>query len=147
MYCPNTCVWEGADKAIYTLPDTFCIWWIKIVYSGISLPVFASRTNLTLHNISATLKMVKNVITNLDSSQAPDPDCISVVVVKKNESELSFMLAELFNMCLKESCFLDCWKVSLAVPVFKNIREGSTAKNYCTFSLVSVVSKVLKKNL
>ena len=34
--------------------------------SGISLPVFPSRTNLKLHNISITPKMVKKVITNLD---------------------------------------------------------------------------------
>ena len=36
--------------------------------SGISLPVFPSRTNLKLHNISVTPKMVKKVITNLDLS-------------------------------------------------------------------------------
>ena len=29
--------------------------------SGISLPVFHSRTNLKLHNISVTLKMIKKV--------------------------------------------------------------------------------------
>ena len=34
--------------------------------SSISLPVFPSRTNLKLHNISITPKMVKRVITNLD---------------------------------------------------------------------------------
>ena len=34
--------------------------------SGISLPVFPSRTNLKLYNISVTPKMVKKVITNLD---------------------------------------------------------------------------------
>ena len=34
--------------------------------SGISLPVFPSRTNLKLHNISITHNMVKKVIMNLD---------------------------------------------------------------------------------
>ena len=33
--------------------------------SGISLPVFPSRTNLKLHNISVTPKMVRKVVTNL----------------------------------------------------------------------------------
>ena len=33
---------------------------------GISLPVFLSRTNLKLHNISVTPKMVTTVLTNLD---------------------------------------------------------------------------------
>ena len=73
--------------------------------SGISLPVFPSRTNLKLHNISVTPKMVKKVITNLDSSKPSGPECIPVVVLKNCEPELSYILAKLFNNCLKESCF------------------------------------------
>ena len=34
------------------------------------------------------------------------PDCLAVVVLRKCEPELSYMLAELFSLCLKESCFL-----------------------------------------
>ena len=113
--------------------------------SGISLPVFPSRTNLKLHNISITPKMVKNIITNLDSPKASGPDCIPVVVLKYCEPELSYMLAELLNMCLNESCFPDCWKVSSVVHVFKNVGERSTAKNYHRVSLFSVVSKVYEK--
>ena len=64
---------------------------------------------------------------------------------KNCEPELSYILAELFNMCLKETCFLDCWKVSLLVPVFKNVGEMSTARNYHPVSLLSVVSKVFEK--
>ena len=48
-------------------------------------------------------------------------------------------------MCLKESSFPDCWKVSSVFPVFKNIGERSTAKNYRPVSLISVVSKVFEK--
>ena len=67
---------------------------------GISLCIVPSRTNLKLHNLSVTPKMVKKVIMNLD--------CILVVVLKKCEPEVSYILAELFNKCLKESCFTDC---------------------------------------
>ena len=88
--------------------------------------------------------MIKKVITNLDSSKVSGPDCISVVVLKNCELELSYILAELFNMCLKESCSPDYWKVSLVVPVFKNVGERSTAKNYHPVSL-SVASKVFEK--
>ena len=67
-----------------------------------------------------------------------------MVVLKNCEPELSYILAELFNKCLKESCFPDCWKVSSVVPVFKNVGERSTAKNYLPVSLLSVVSKVFE---
>ena len=74
--------------------------------------------------------MVKKVITNLDSSKATGPDCISAMVLKNCEPELLYIIAELFNVCLKEACFPNCWKVSYVVPVFKNVGERSTAKNY-----------------
>ena len=61
--------------------------------SGISLPALPSRTNLKLHNICVTPKMVKKVITNLDSSKASGPDCIPVVVLKNCKPELSYILA------------------------------------------------------
>ena len=79
---------------------------------------------------------------NLDLSKASGPDCIPVVVLKNCELELSYISAELFNKCLKESCFPDCWMVSSVV--FKNVGERSTAKNYCPASLLSVVSKVFE---
>ena len=68
-----------------------------------------------------------------------------MVVLKNCEPELSHVLGELFNMCFKEFCFPDCWKVSSVVPVFKNVGERSTTKNYCPVSLLSVVSKVFEK--
>ena len=82
--------------------------------------------------------MVKKVITNLDSSKASGPDSIPVVVLQNCELELSCILAEGFNMCLKEFCF------SSVVRVFKNVGERSTAKSYRPISLFSVVSKVFE---
>ena len=91
--------------------------------------------------------MIKKVIMNLDSSKVSGPDCIPVVVLKNCEPELSYILAKLFNNCLKESCSPDCWKVSSVVPVFKIVGERSAAKNYSPVSLLSVVksSKVFEK--
>ena len=89
--------------------------------------------------------MVGKVITNLDLSKTSGLDCIPLVVLKNSEPELLYIIAELFNNCLKESCFPDCWKVSSVAPVFKNIVERSTDKNYCPVSLFSVVSKVFEK--
>ena len=108
----------------------------NLVDTGISLPVFPYRTNPKLH-ISATSKMAKKIIMNLDLSK----------VLKNSEPDFSYILAELFNICLKESRFPDCWKVSSVVSVFKNIGERSTAKNHCPVSLLSVVGKVFEKHV
>ena len=114
--------------------------------SGISLTVFPSRTTLKLH-ISVTLKMIKKVITNVDSSKASGPGCIPVVVLKNCEPELSYILAELFNMCLNETCFPNCWKISSVFPVFKNVGERLQLKTTAllVFCLGSGVSKVFEK--
>ena len=64
---------------------------------------------------------------------------------KALEPEPSYILVELFKMCLKDYYFPDCWKVSPMVPVFKNLRERSTAKNYHLVSFLSVVSKIFEK--
>ena len=111
---------------------------------GISLPIFHSI--MKLHNFSVTNKMVKNVITNLNLSKASGPDCLPVVALINCKPERSYMLAELFNKCLKESLFSDCWKDSSVVPVFKNVGEKSPAKN-CPVSLLSVVRKVFEKHV
>ena len=47
-------------------------------------------------------------------------------------------------MCLKESCFPECWKVSSVVPVFENVGERCMAKNYHPVGL-SLVSKIFGK--
>ena len=49
--------------------------------------------------------------------------------------ELSYKLAELFSICLKESVF----------QIVKNVGGGLLLKKYCPVSLLSVVSKVFQK--
>ena len=67
----------------------------------VSLYLFSPfRTNLKLHDISVTPKVVKKVIMNLNLSKASGPDCIPAVVLKNSEPEHSFILAELFSKCL-----------------------------------------------
>ena len=74
---------------------------ILILMTWVSL--YPSRTNLKLYNISITPKIVKKVIMALDLSKASGPDCIPVVLLKNYEPEVSYILVDLFNMCLKES--------------------------------------------
>ena len=129
---------SGSDKAklfaeniSISNPDDSCI----------PLLAFPSRANPKLHNTPVTPKLAETVISNLHLSKVSGPDCVPVVVLKNCESELSFILPELFNLCLRESCF----KVSSFVLVFKNMREKSTPKNYHSVSLLSVVSNISEK--
>ena len=68
-----------------------------------------------------------------------------MLLLNNCELELSYILAELFNKCLKESCFPDSWKFSLAIPVSMIVGERSTTKNYHPVSLFSVVSNASEK--
>ena len=47
-------------------------------------------------------------------------------------------------MCMKESCFPNCQKVSSMVHVFKNIWESSAAENHCLASVLYVDSKIFE---
>ena len=80
---------------------------LNLVDSGISLPAFPSWTNLKVHNILVTPKLITKIITNLELSKMSGPVCLSVVILKRCEPELSYMLAEFFNVFLKISCFPD----------------------------------------
>ena len=48
-------------------------------------------------------------------------------------------------MVVQKNCEHSCWKVSLVIPLFKNVGERCTAKNYRPVSLLSVVSNVFEK--
>ena len=94
----------------------------------ISLPIFLYRTNLKLHNISITPKMVTKVIILTHARHL-------VLIVFQlwfyRTVSLNFHIYYLnSSMCLKESCFPDRWKVSSVVSVFKNVGGRSTYKNY-----------------
>ena len=56
--------------------------------SGISLPALRSRTDLKLHNLFLSPKLVQKVMTDLDFSKPFGPDCYSVLGLKN--SDLNF---------------------------------------------------------
>ena len=79
--------------------------------SDIYLPVFPCGNNQKLYIIPITPKLVNKLMINFDSSRVPGPDYIPVGVQKNCEPNLSYILALIFYMYLKESCFVDCLKV------------------------------------
>ena len=110
--------------------------------SGISSPVLASGTNLKLHNIYVTPKMVRKVVMNLDLSKASAPDCIPVVVLKNCKLELPYILAELFNKRLRSLVFHIVGRFHLWSLYLRMLGKGLLVK---TTTLLSVVSQVFEK--
>ena len=70
------------------------------------------------------------------------------MVLNNHEPELSYKYSLIFfHICLEECCFLDYWKGSSVVPVFKDVGESSTSKNSHRVSLLSVDSKIFEKRV
>lgn len=63
------------------------------------------------------------------------------------ETEALSIVVKIIHYCFKESCFPDCRKVSSVFFAFKNVGERSVVKNYCSLSLLSVVSICFEKLL
>lgn len=85
--------------------------------------------------------MVKKAIADLDSSKASGLNYIPVVVLKNLETELWYILADLFRSFI----FLNCWKVLHVIFVFKNLCERSVAKNYHPMIVPSIAWKIFEK--
>lgn len=68
---------------------------------GICLPIYFPRSNLKLHNITLTPKVIKKVSTNL----VPLRHLVLIVSGGSESRKGSYTLANIFNMYLKE----DCW--------------------------------------
>ena len=108
-------------------------------------PIFSFKTNLKWHSISLTSNLIRKVITNSYSSKVSSSNYIPVVVLKNCKTELSYVLDEIFNMCLKKSYFPNCLKILSTVSIFNNVGERSNAKYYCLNSCLSVGSKIFEK--
>ena len=77
-------------------------------------------------------------ITNLYSSKEFGPDCIPKMVLKTYEPELSYILAELFNMGLKEC----------VIPLFKMLERGLQLKNtVLLFFFRKIIEKLVNNRL
>ena len=57
---------------------------------------------------------------------------------------LSEPLHHLFTQSLHHSTLPTCWKIHKIVPIFK-VGNSNCVKNYCSISLLSIVSKVLER--
>ena len=111
---------------------------------GRSLPAYPSRTDASLSIPSITVKQVRRIIKNLDSSKSSGPDGIPVTVLKECAPELAPIFTKLFRRCLRKGEFPSCWKTASVVPVPKKSNDTSQASNYRPISLLPVIGKVFE---
>ena len=88
--------------------------------------------------------MVKKFVTDFDSSKVSGLVYIPIVILKNCKLQLSYLLANLFNICLKEPCFSDSCNFSFVGPVLTNFGEMFVTENYSPVSLLSV-SKIFEQ--
>ena len=105
----------GLNKTNYDIPH--------LLNSPEVLPSPSDKAQFLINTFLRILILVKNIINHLNLLKASGPNCILVVVLKNCEPQLSYILDDLFNMCMLEFVFPDSWNVSSEVPVLKIYHE------------------------
>ena len=117
----------------------------KIHSSHLSFTRYLKNPNIHSLFISPTDSTeIQNLISNLKDGKASGPNSIPTVVLKQLNSEISIVLAKLFNLSFSTGVFPDILKISSVIPLFK---KGSKLNcgNYRPISLLSNISKLIEK--
>ena len=114
----------------------------KIHSSHLSFTRYLKNPNIHSFFISPTDSTeIYNLISNLKNGKASGPNSVPTLVLKQLNSEISIVLAKLFNLSFSTGVFPDILKISSVTPLFK---KGSKLNcgNYRPISLLSNISKL-----
>ena len=117
----------------------------KIHSSYLNFTKYLKNPNIHSFFISPTDSTeVYNLIASMKNGKAYGPNSIPTVVLKHFNSEISVVLADLFNLSFSTGVFPSILKTSSVLPLFK---KGSKLDcgNYRPISLLSNISKLLEK--
>ena len=112
-----------------------------------NIPVLQDRVfNDELKDIVVTKDNVEKKLLRLNTTKSQGRDQMHPRVLKELSSEISEILATLFNKSITAGYLPSEWKFAIVVPLFK---KGSKkkAENYRPVSLTSVICKVLESIL
>ena len=87
---------------------------------------------------------IVDIIRGFQSKTSFDIDGMSIKLLKSVAIEISFLLAHIFNLSLKNGTFPSALKLSRVVPIQKGGKADSCA-NYRPIALLSSISKILEK--
>ena len=86
-------------------------------------PIFVSKTDASLDNVSVTTEYIINIINTLCSNKAHGYDGISVAMLKLCASEVAIPLRIIFQDCINSGMFPDCWKYANVQPIHKKVTD------------------------
>ena len=107
-------------------------------------PIPAPIDTPTLSTLSCSEEEVSHLLSTYKAKTASGPDGISNIMLRNTATSISSKLTTLFNLFLRLGKVPTQWKVSNVIPIFKS-GDPSNASNYCSISLLSLVSKVLER--
>ena len=87
---------------------------------------------------------IGNIISSLNSDKAPGPNSIPYRILFLLKNEISMQLADFFNHSFVTSVFPSMLKTTKVVLVFKKDSKLDYS-NYCPFSLLLNIEKILEK--
>ena len=96
-----------------------------------------------MDEITVDPKGVLKLLNNLNIHKASGPDGLSARVLKECSSEISPMLALIYNESLAQGTVPDDWRQANVAPVFKR-GEKYNAANYRPVSLTCICCKTLE---
>ena len=87
---------------------------------------------------------VEEVCQQLDATKAPGWDGVSPKVIKAAAREIAGPLSRLYNCCMREGHYPDCFKTARVIPVFKG--EDPTQFSNCRpVSVLPVLSQIFER--
>jgi len=147
---PDTIVYEGTEYSTDCAKAETFLRFFQSVYSDhgscISPSVVESNplSTETLNLIEVSTTEVTTLLEELDCSQAPGPDNIPTVVLKRCASALAPSITALFNCSFANGHFIAAWKTANICPVHKRENKADVT-HYRPISLLPILSKIQEK--
>ena len=89
---------------------------------------------------------VEEACRGLDTTKAAGWDGVSPRVVKAAAGELAGPLARLYNCCMREGYYPECFKIARVIPVFKG-EDPTQFSNYRPVSVLPTLSQIFERIL
>ena len=106
------------------------------------LDYIKKRIEESIEMTDSTTSEILKLIVDIDAKKACGFDEINNKIIKKTSEIVAPFLKTLFNACMQQGIYPDCFKTAQVTPLFKG---GDTSKlgNYRPISLLPVIGKLL----